>query len=257
MFIPYDDALAVHPQDDAFLDKEAWDLLDTPEEKRPLLLHYHPLVIYRHQVLKQADVVLAMFLQGEYFSQDEKRRNFEYYDPITTGDSSLSACVQSILAAEVGYSELALEYFKRALFVDLADLQGNTVDGVHVASTGGVWATLVQGFAGMRDTWGVLSFDPRLPADWDHLGFSLHRQGARLRVDLTQSELTLTLVGGGPLQVRVVDQRVTVSGDAPTVVTLEDQGPVIRGRPPRLADIGVVPHGAHDLEIDDLHLPAT
>ena len=257
MFIPYDDVLAVHPQDDAFLDKEVWDLLDTPEEKRPLLLHYHPLVIYRHQVLKQADVVLAMFLQGEYFSQDEKRRNFEYYDPITTGDSSLSACVQSILAAEVGYSELALEYFKRALFVDLADLQGNTVDGVHVASTGGVWATLVQGFAGMRDTWGVLSFDPRLPADWDHLGFSLHRQGARLRVDLTQSELTLTLVGGGPLQVRVVDQRVTVSGDAPTVVTLEDQGPVIRGRPPRLADIGVVPHGAHDLEIDDLHLPAT
>ena len=127
-------------------------------------------------------------------------------------------------------------------------MQGNTVDGVHVASTGGVWATLVQGFAGMRDNWGVLSFDPRLPADWEHIGFSLHRQGSRVRVDLTRSELTLTLIEGGPLQVRVVDERVTVSGDSPTVVTLADQGPVIRGRPPRLADIGVVPHGAHDVD---------
>ncbi|MEZ5383296.1 MAG: glycosyl hydrolase family 65 protein [Microthrixaceae bacterium] len=253
MFIPYDEELGVHPQDDAFLDKEVWDLPDTPAEKRPLLLHYHPLVIYRHQVLKQADVVLAMFLQGEYFTREEKRRNFEYYDPITTGDSSLSACAQAILAAEVGYGALAEEYFNRALFVDLADLQGNACDGVHVASTGGVWTTLVQGFAGMRDVWGVMAFDPRLPRGWTHLGFTLHRLGCRLRVDLEPHSITLTLAEGGPVWIGVGTRRYKVSTDAPTVVALDDQGPVIDGRPPRLADVGVVPHDAPDNDVGDLH----
>ena len=136
-------------------------------EKRPLLLHYHPLVIYRFQVLKQADVVLALFLQGDHFSLEQKRADFEYYDPITTGDSTLSGVVQSIIAAEVGYRELALRYFHSALFVDLADLHGNTTDGVHVASTGGVWNCLAYGFGGMRDYNGVVTFDPRLPESWD------------------------------------------------------------------------------------------
>ena len=120
-----------------------WDLENTPLEKRPLLLHYHPLVIYRFQVLKQADVVLALFLQGEEFTAEQKRADFDYYDPITTGDSTLSAVVQSIIAAEVGYHDLALRYFLAALFVDLADRHNNTSDGVHVASTGGVWSALV------------------------------------------------------------------------------------------------------------------
>ena len=253
MFIPYDTELAVHPQDDAFLDKEVWDLPDTPEEKRPLLLHYHPLVIYRHQVLKQADVVLAMFLQGEYFSRDEKRRNFEYYDPITTGDSSLSACAQAILAAEVGYSALAVEYFYRALFVDLADLQGNTVDGVHVASTGGVWTTLVQGFAGMRDLWGTMRFDPRLPEGWAGISFRLHRLGCRLLVELTPETISFTLLDGEPVHVEVGDSRFRVGHDQPTVVKLADQGPRIPGVAPRMAEVGVVPHVAHDTDITDLH----
>ena len=139
MDIPYDAVTGVHPQDSHFLDREVWDLANTPADKRPLLLHYHPLVIYRFQVLKQADVVLALFLQGDDFTLEQKRADFEYYDPITTGDSTLSAVVQSIIAAEVGYRELALRYFHNALFVDLADLHGNTTDGVHVASTGGVW----------------------------------------------------------------------------------------------------------------------
>ena len=129
----------------------AWDFDNTPPDKYPLLLHYHPLVIYRHQVLKQADVVLAMVLRSDQFSLEQKRRNFDYYDPITTGDSSLSACVQAMAAAQIGYDELAVSYFREALFVDLADTHGNASDGVHVASTGGVWGTIVFGFAGLFD----------------------------------------------------------------------------------------------------------
>jgi hypothetical protein len=120
-------------------------------------------VIYRHQVIKQADVVLAMVLLGDEFSLEQKRRNFDYYDPLTTGDSSLSACVQSILAAEIGYEDKALEYFQYALLMDLADVAGNVVDGVHIASTGGVWMALTYGFGGLRDFHGKLSFDPACP----------------------------------------------------------------------------------------------
>ncbi len=152
MHIPYDEVVGIHPQDDFFLDREVWDLPNTPMSLRPLMLHYHPLVIYRFQVLKQADVVLALFLQGDRFSLQEKRKDFEYYDPITTGDSTLSAVVQSIVASEVGYHEAALRYFHDALYVDLGDLHGNTSDGMHVASTGGVWTALAFGFGGMRDT---------------------------------------------------------------------------------------------------------
>ena len=148
MHIPFDEGLEIHPQDDFFLDREVWDLSRTPEDLRPLLLHYHPLVIYRFQVLKQADVVLALFLQGNRFTAEEKRKDFEYYDPITTGDSTLSAVVQSVIAAEVGYHEVAYDYFLDALYVDLADLHGNTVDGLHVASTGGVWSRPRQRFRG-------------------------------------------------------------------------------------------------------------
>jgi alpha,alpha-trehalose phosphorylase len=109
MYIPYDDRLGIHPQDSTFLELEPWPWDTTPSDHYPLLLNYHPLVIYRHQVLKQADVVLAMFLRSENFTIEQKRRNFDYYDPITTGDSSLSACVQAIVAADVGYDDLALE----------------------------------------------------------------------------------------------------------------------------------------------------
>src|SRR4029078_712583 len=150
MYIPYDANLGIHPQDSAFHEREVWDLPKTPANKKPLLLHFHPLVIYRFQVLKQADVVLALFLQGEQFTDEEKRADFEYYDPITTGDSSLSGVVQSIIAAEVGYQELGLRYFHAGLFVDLADLRQNTSEGVHVAAAGGVWSALAERLRGER-----------------------------------------------------------------------------------------------------------
>ncbi len=230
MFIPYDEVLRVHPQDQHFLEREVWDLASTPDSKRPLLLHYHPLVIYRFQVLKQADVVAALFLQGQMFSREDKRADFEYYDPITTGDSTLSSVVQSIVAAEVGYQDLALDYFHSGLFVDLADLHSNASDGVHVASAGGVWNSLVYGFGGMRDHNGTLTFDPRLPAQWPALEFRIAVRGSRVAVELTRDEIRFRLRDGDPLDIVVRGERHTVTPGDPTVVPLDGQGPVIDRR---------------------------
>jgi alpha,alpha-trehalose phosphorylase len=232
--IPYDASLGIHPQDSAFHVREVWDLPSTPPDKRPLLLHYHPLVIYRFQVLKQADVVLATFLQGKYFTLEQKRADFEYYDPITTGDSTLSAVVQSIMAAEVGYHELGLRYFHASLFVDLADLHGNTVDGVHVASAGGVWAALVHGFGGMRDD-DEITFDPRLPESWSALTFRLTVRGTRMRVRVTAGEISFVIEEGSQLTVGVRGKRVKVPPGGPVRVRLHGQGPRIDGEPEPVA----------------------
>jgi alpha,alpha-trehalose phosphorylase len=231
MTIPFDEGLGIHPQDDFFLDREVWDLSRTPQENRPLLLHYHPLVIYRFQVLKQADVVLAMFLHGDRFTPEQKKANFEYYDPITTGDSTLSAVVQSIVAAEVGYHEAAMDYFRQALYVDLADLHENTVDGLHVASNGGVWSALTFGFAGMRDRNGRLAFDPRLPKDWHLLRFRVAWRGSRLLVEVTQDELCISIIEDGEpgVRVRVRGEVHEFTRAEPLRVPLEDQGPRLPG----------------------------
>ncbi len=237
MHIPYSDALGIHPQDEVFLEREVWDLDNTPDDQRPLLLHFHPLVIYRYQVLKQADVVLALYLQGNHFTDDEKLADFEYYDPLTTGDSTLSAVVQAILAAEVGYQELALKYFAQSIFVDLGDLHHNAADGVHVASAGGVWTALVAGFGGMRDHWGELSFDPRLPADWPSLSFPLHWRGTALQVTITKDALTVEAGEGDAVAFSVRGEAFEVGGGSTVTVPLKGQGPVLPGRP-RLGDIG-------------------
>ena len=215
MFVPFDEELGINPQDSEFLELEPWDWESTPPDKFPLLLNYHPLVIYRHQVLKQADVVLAMFLRSERFPVEQKRRNFDFYDPITTGDSSLSSCVQAVIAAEVGYDELALEYFTRALYLDLCDSHGNTADGVHVANAGGVWAGIVHGFAGMVEQGNHLEFTPRLPAGWEGLNFQLQRHGTTVRVDLDPDGLTLTVRAGSGVPVRTGDEVVLVTADEP------------------------------------------
>lgn len=231
MAIPYDERLGIHPQDSLFLEREVWDLPNTPPERLPLLLHYHPLVIYRFQVLKQADVVLALFLQGEHFTVEQKRADFDYYDAITTGDSTLSGVVQSIIAAEVGYHDLALRYFYDALFVDLADLHDNTADGVHVASAGGIWSALVHGFGGMRHHGDELTFAPRLPMSWPSLTFRVTLRGTRLRVTVRQETMDLAVEEGEEITVAVLGSRVTVTSAHPVTVALSDQGPRIGGEP--------------------------
>jgi alpha,alpha-trehalose phosphorylase len=231
MAIPFDQHLGIHPQDAYFLDREVWDLPRTPPDKLPLLLHYHPLVIYRFQVLKQADVVLALFLQGDQFTAAQKRADFDYYDPITTGDSTLSGCVQSIIAAEVGYAQLALRYFVPALFVDLADLHSNSSDGVHVASLGGCWAAAVFGFGGLRDYDGQLSLDPRLPRSWEGLTFRICRHGSRLRVHLEPGVVELAVEDGSEVEIDVRGKLVTVSSERPARIEMDTYGPVIDGMP--------------------------
>ncbi|MFI8593382.1 glycoside hydrolase family 65 protein [Microbacterium sp. NPDC078428] len=231
MHIPFSEALGIHPQDSLFLEREVWDLEHTPVEQRPLLLHFHPLVIYRFQVLKQADVVLALFLQGNHFTPEEKLADFQYYDPLTTGDSTLSAVVQSILAAEVGYQDLALDYFAQSIFVDLADLHHNASDGVHVASAGGVWTALVSGFGGMRDHFGELSFDPRLPASWPSLSYSLRWHDAKLGIVITADAFRLRADDAGPVTFSVRGEQYTVEAGGELVIPLSDQGPVLAGKP--------------------------
>ena len=183
-------------QDERFLDREPWDFAGTPPEKLPLLLHFHPLEIYRHQVIKQTDVVLATYLAGEAFDEDETRRTFDYYDPLTTGDSTLSACVQSIVASEVGHADKALDYFLDACPSICSTSHGNTADGIHVASCGGTWLALVAGFAGLRDFDGVVRLSPRLPEEWERLRFSVRVRGQVLEVDMTPGGTSYTLLEG-------------------------------------------------------------
>ncbi|GAA2187099.1 glycosyl hydrolase family 65 protein [Leucobacter alluvii] len=263
MTVPYSPELGIHPQDAHFLDREVWDLAATPPEQKPLLLHFHPLVIYRFQVLKQADVVLALLLASNEFGLDEKRRDFDYYDALTTGDSTLSAVVQSIIAAEVGYRDLAYRYFDHALRVDLDNLHGNAADGVHIASTGGVWMMLVQGFAGMRDVGRQLTFDPRLPDHWGSLEFRLEWRGERFEVRLERDRIRFELLEGeGPVVVRVREQDVRIVAGAPVEVALPDQGPNLgsfaglsAGMLPREGDTGVVPELSFEVPVVTTSIP--
>ena len=213
MYLPFDERDRVHLQDDSFKDKEDWDFEHTPADKYPLLLHYHPLVIYRHRVVKQADVVLAMFLLGREFSLGQKRRNFVYYDALTTRDSSLSCSIESIVAAEVGEAEKAFNYSLDAGFMDLADVAGNVQDGCHIASMGGFWMTLIYGFAGMRDDGGRLTFSPQVPPQFESLRFPLQIRGRRLEVELTPESATYLLRGDEPIVIGHRDETIELQPD--------------------------------------------
>ena len=164
---------ACTPQAEGFTAHQVWDFEATGPEQYPLLLHFPYFDLYRKQVVKQADLVLAMHLCGDAFTAEEKARDFAYYEPLTVRDSSLSACTQAVIAAEVGHLELAYDYFAEAALMDLDDLEHNTRDGIHIASLAGTWIAAVAGFGGMRDHDGQLSFSPRLPGALTRLTFRL------------------------------------------------------------------------------------
>lgn len=221
MYVPYDEELRVHPQDDVFLDKKVWDFAGTPDDQYPLLLHFHPLVIYRHQVIKQADVVLAMVFLGDQFSPAQKRRNFEYYDPLTTGDSSLSVSIQSILAAEIGEMGKALEYGRYGILMDLGNVEGNVKDGCHIASLGGSWMLCTYGFAGMREYDGVLSFAPRLPRGIKRMSFSLLVRQCLLAVDIGTRSVIYRLRDGASLRFRHRETEIHLSAGQEVSIRLD------------------------------------
>jgi alpha,alpha-trehalose phosphorylase len=216
MYLPYDDTAGVHLQDDRFLDLKPWDFTGTPPDRYPLLLHYHPLVIYRHQVIKQADVVLATVVLPERFTPDERRRIFEYYDPLTTGDSSLSESIQAIAAADVGKYRTAEEYFVDAMAVDVADTAGNLRDGVHVASAGGSWMAIVYGFGGYR--WRTTEFAPILPTRAKSLQFTLLIRGSVLEVCIEEGVVTYSVRSGDALTLRHHGRELLVAPGSPVSV---------------------------------------
>jgi alpha,alpha-trehalose phosphorylase len=209
--IPFDERLGVHPQSEGFTAHQLWDFEATAPEQYPLLLHFPYVDLYRKQVVKQADLVLALHLRGDAFTAAAKARNFAYYEALTVRDSSLSACTQAVIAAEVGHLELAYDYFAEAALMDLDDLERNTRDGLHIASLAGAWIVAVAGFGGMRDHDGALSFAPRLPARLTRLAFGMCFRDRRLRVEVTHDEARYSLLAGEPLEITHHGQAVSVT----------------------------------------------
>ncbi|GHD88483.1 glycoside hydrolase family 65 protein [Streptomyces naganishii] len=215
MNIPYNGELGVHEQHAGFTRYQRWDFAGTRADQYPLLLHFPYFDLYRKQVIKQADLVLAMYTCGAEFDEEHIARNFAYYEPLTVRDSSLSACVQAVIAAQAGHLRLAYDYAAEAALMDLEDLEHNTRDGLHIASLAGTWMALVTGFGGMRRSGETLEFAPRLPEKFSRLAFSLQFRGRRLRVEITQQSATYTLLAGPSLRIRHHGERVTVNPDSP------------------------------------------
>ena len=200
MYIPYDEKLRVHPQSDNFTLRQMWDFTDTDPSRYPLLLHYPYFELYRRQVVKQADLVLAMHLRHDYFEdEDQKERDFAYYERITVRDSSLSAACQGVIAAELGYLDLAYDYLAETALVDIGNLHRNTSDGVHLASMAGAWHVLVAGFGGLRTGGKALAFSPRLPEGIDRLAFNLCYRGRQISVVVLGEKATYSVKSGKPL----------------------------------------------------------
>ncbi|MEV6591214.1 glycoside hydrolase family 65 protein [Streptomyces acidicola] len=221
MSVPYNRALGVHEQSAGYTRLDMWDFKGTPPERYPLMLHFPYFDLYRKQVVKQADLVLAMLLCSDAFEADQKARNFAYYEPLTVRDSSLSACVQCVLAADVGHLRLAYDYLGEAALMDLEDLERNTRDGLHIASLAGTWFGLVAGFGGMRDHGDIPYFDPRLPEQLSRLAFSLRFRQRCLRIDVTRSHVTYTVVEGEPVQISHGGEVIDISKGAPQTRPVE------------------------------------
>ena len=245
MYIPYDEGLGVHPQHDGFTTYARWDFEGTPEDHYPLLLHYPYFQLYRKQVVKQADVVLAMQLLSDAFTAEEKRRNFDYYEELTVRDSSLSACTQAVIAAEVGHLQLAYDYLAEAALMDLQDREHNTRDGLHIASLAGAWTALVGGFGGLRTLDGELSFRPQLPPGILGLSFRVRFRGRIVHVAVRSGTAEYRVLSGPPVDIAHYGQTVrvgteTVSQEIPQA-TLSPEPSQPAGRRPQSRRARVLP----------------
>lgn len=208
MYLPYSKELDIIPQDDSFLYKERITVDEIPQDQFPLLLHWHYLNIYRYQICKQPDVLLLMFLQREKFTKDELKKNYDYYEPITTHDSSLSPAIFSILANEIGYTDKAYKYFMMTARMDLDDYNDNVKDGIHAASMAGTWSAVVNGFGGMRVYTNELHFEPRLPKEWNLLSFNVRYKGRKINVKLTKESVVFALLEGEPIEIYCFDEKI-------------------------------------------------
>lgn len=201
MYLPYSEELDIFPQDDGFLYKKPWDIANTPTDKYPLLDHHHPLVVYRHQVSKQADLVLALCLLSHRFTKDEMQRNFDFYEKVTVHESSLSACIFSIVASQIGYYEKSYEYFMTTSRLDLDDYHRNVHAGIHTANMAGTWMSIVNGFAGMQTHDNKLSFSPYLPEGWEEYAFKINYKGRLIKITTNRSGTTYELLSGPEIEI--------------------------------------------------------
>jgi alpha,alpha-trehalose phosphorylase len=243
MIVPYDEKLGVHPQAEGFTEHQIWDFANTSPERYPLFRNVPYFDLYRKQVVKQADLVLALHLRGDAFSTEAKARNFAYYETLTVRDSSLSASTQAVVAAEVGHLELAYDYFGEAALMDLDDLEHNTRDGLHIASLASAWTVAVAGFGGMRDHDGAPTFCPRLPQRLTRLTFGLCIRGRRLRVEIEPHRARYAIRGGAPLEIAHHGETFVVSARKP--VTLAIPAAPVREAPRQPA--GRTPRRRHPL----------
>lgn len=206
MYLPYDETLKINPQDDSFLSKEVWDIKNTPKDKFPLLLHYHPLYLYRHQVCKQADTVLAHFIFEDAQSMETIQNSYLYYEKVTTHDSSLSTCIYSIVASKLGYEEKAYDYFGDSAKLDLFNTHHNTKDGIHTANMGGNYMSIVYGFGGLRLKEQGLFFAPALPKKWEGYEFKITYENSQIKIEVKDKECIFTLVKGSEKVIHVYEQ---------------------------------------------------
>lgn len=233
MYLPYDERLKVTPQDESFTEHDVWDFASTTADQYPLFLHFPYFDLYRKQVVKQADLILAMCLRGDAFSAEQKARNFAYYEPLTVRDSSLSAASQAVLAAEVGHLSLAYDYLGETALMDLYDLEHNVRDGVHIAALAGTWMALVAGFGGLRLRNGSLTFAPRLPDGLAQIAFRIMFRDRCLRVEVRATEATYHLIDGSPLRVWHHQDEITLSTQSPVTRSIPPlRGGLQPGQPP-------------------------
>ena len=229
MHIPYDDERRVHQQNHGFTHYAEWDFEGTPASDYPLLLHRTYFDLYRKQVVKQADLVLAMHWCGDDFTPEDKARNVDYYERRTVRDSSLSPCTQAVMCAEVGHVQLAYDYLADAAMMDLRDLESNTGNGLHIASLAGAWLAVVAGLGGLRDFGGRLSFDPVLPQQVTGLEFNLRWLGAKLKVVIRDEEATYSVHDGADARLTIchAGEEFTVTTDAPVTRPLRPRTPLL------------------------------
>ena len=210
MYIPYEEKLGIYPQDDSFMSKKRWDIENTPFSEFPLLDKHHPIIVYRHQVSKQADFVLAMFLLSKYFNKEEMKRNFDFYETVSVHESSLSACIFSIVANSIGYYDIAYKYFMTTSRLDLDDYHANVNAGYHCANMAGTWMSMLFGFGGMRVNDDALEFAPVLPEKWNSYKFRILFKGRLIEVFVDKSGAKYSVIKGEPIAIKSYGEEIVI-----------------------------------------------
>jgi maltose phosphorylase len=220
MYYPYDPERDVFLQQDGFLDKELMRADDLDPNDRPINQNWSWDRILRSCFIKQADVLQGLYFLGDRYDLATKQRNFDFYEPMTVHESSLSPCVHSILACELGYKEKAYELYLRTARLDLDNYNNDTQDGCHITSMGGTWMSVVQGFGGLRVRGGKLVLNPFIPGHWTSFSFKVMFRGARLLVNVKQDELVVTNETGTGVTLSVRDCDYAVGGNASLAIPL-------------------------------------